>query len=128
MEPWRQHIPTLNQRPTQPPLNREQQAAAFTQRQQMYTQQAPATPPQFPIQPFKEFPVSEQQQLEAAKRQMDERGLKQEAVKLTEAIQETQTKETIKQFYCSHVFQAVKAQISILPIRYKICKKCGFVK
>lgn len=127
MEPWRQPIPTLNQRPTQPPLNREQQAAAFNQRQQMYSQEAPPFP-QFPMTPFKEQPVSEQQQLEATKRQMDERGWKQQAVKLTEAIQETQTKETIKQFYCSHVFQAVKAQIYILPIRYKICKKCGFVK
>ena len=127
MDPWRQHIPTLNQRPTQPPLNRDQQAAAFAQRQQMYTLEAPPMP-QFPIIPFKEQPISEQQQLEAAKRQMDERGLKQGAVKLTEAIQETQTKETIKQFYCSHVFQAVNAKLSVLQIRYKICKKCGLVK
>ncbi len=126
MEPWRQ-IPTLNQRPTQPPLNREQQALAFAERQQMYFQQPPPTP-QFPITPFKEQPVSEQQQLEAAKRQMDERGLKEQAVKLTEAIEETNTKHTIKQFYCSHTFQAVKAQFSVLPIRYKICTKCGLVK
>jgi hypothetical protein len=127
MEPWRQHIPTLNQRPTQPPLNREQQAAAFAQRQQMYAQQAPPTP-MFPITPFKEQPISEQQQMEAAKRQMDERGLKQESAKLTEAIEESHTKQTIQQFYCSHVFQVVNAKLSVLPIRYKICKKCGLVK
>lgn len=127
MEPWRQPIPTLNQRPTQPPLNREQQAAAFAQRQQMYFQQ-PAPTPQFPVTPFKEQPISEQQQLEAAKQQMDERGLQQQAAKFTEAIQETQTKETIKQFYCSHTFQVVNAKLSVFPIRYKICKKCGLVK
>lgn len=128
MEPWRPNIPILNQRPTQPPLNREEQAAAFTQRQQMYMSPPSAPPPQFPITPYKELPVSEQQQLEAAKRQMDERGLKQEAVKLTKDIEEKHAHQTVQQFYCAHVFQAVKAQISIFPIRYKICKKCGLVK
>lgn len=120
-------IPSLNQRPTQAPLNRDQQMSAFEQRKNAYFVE-PSPTPAFPLQPAKDTKLSERQMLEAAQAQMSERGLQAQLAKVEEQLQETKQTEVVKQFYCNHNFQMVKAQISIIPIRYKICKHCGLVK
>ena len=119
--------PILNGRPTQPPLNRDQQKIAFEALKNSYYQEAPVVP-QFPLQPIKEYKLSEQEQLLAAQAQMKERGLQQPLVKVEERLEEKKTVDTIKTFYCHHVFQSVNASWGVLPIKYKICKKCGLVK
>jgi hypothetical protein len=124
---WKRFIPTLNQRPTQPPLDRDQQKSAFEQLKQSYST-APPPQTEFPMPPTKELKLSEEQQLKALRDQMAERGLKVEVAKVEERIEETQTADTIKKFYCTHVYQTVNTKFGILPVRYKICKKCGLVK
>ena len=124
---WKRFIPTLNQRPTQPPLDRDQQKSAFEQLKHSYST-APPPPTDFPVPPTKELKLTEEQQLKALRDQMAERGLKTEMAKVDERIEETQVADTIKKFYCTHVFQTVSAMFGILPVRYKICKKCGLVK
>ncbi len=124
---WRRYIPTLNQRPTQPPLDREQQVKTFEHLKQSYFT-GPPPKADFPVPPTKELKLTEEQQLKALRDQMAERGLKTEVAKVEERIEETQTADTIKKFYCTHVYQTVNTKFGILPVRYKICKKCGLVK
>lgn len=124
---WKRFIPTLNQRPTQPPLDREQQQSAYEQLKQSYNTERP--PPQvFPVAPVQELKLSESQQLQALRDQMKERGLEMEVKQVTERLDEKKTAETVKQFYCTHRFQSVNAKFGIFPIRYKLCTKCGLVK
>jgi hypothetical protein len=120
-------IPSLNQRPTQYPLTRDQQMSAYEQRKNAYFVEAPPTPV-FPLQPAKDTKLTERQMLEATQAQMSERGLQVQLAKVEEKLEENKQTEVIKQFYCTHNFQMVKAQISVIPIRYKICKLCGLVK
>jgi hypothetical protein len=119
--------PILNGRPTQLPLNREQQKTAFEALKNSYFQEAVPVP-QFPVQAIKEYKLSEQEQLLAAQTQMKERGLQQPLAKVEQRLEEKKTVDTIKTFYCQHIFQSVNANWGVLPIKYKICKKCGFVK
>ncbi len=120
-------IPSLNQRPTQYPLTRDQQMSAYEQRKNAYFVEAPPMPV-FPLQPAKDTKLTERQMLEATQAQMSERGLQVQLAKVEEKLEENKQTEVIKQFYCNHNFQTVKAQISVIPIRYKICKHCGLVK
>lgn len=118
----------LNGRPTQAPLNREEQKAAFEALKYQYFVEPPPTPT-FPMQGIKESSLSESEGLKAMQRQMTERGMEiQEIKKVEEKIQENTTKETIKQFYCRHNFQQVNTRWMGLPIKYKICQKCSLVK
>ena len=119
--------PMLNGKPTQPPLNREQQKTAFEQLKGEYMRTS--TPaPQWPLQSIKEYKLTEEEQLRATQAQMKERGLQIQAAVVEERLEEKQTHDRIKTFYCRHVFQTVQAKIMILPIKYKICQKCGLVK
>ncbi len=124
---WKRFIPTLNQRPTQPPLDRTQQQSAYEQLKQSYFAERPPVPT-FPLAPTQEMKLSETQQLQALRDQMKERGLQFEVKEVETRLEEKKTAETVKQFYCTHRFQTVNAKFGILPIRYKICGKCGLVK
>jgi len=129
LENWRRRIPTINQRPTQPPLDRDQQQKAFENLKNVYLAQPPPPPQIFPVQPQKEAALSERQSLEAMKYQLQERGMPQEVqVAVEKKLEENQTAQTIKQFYCTHKWQHVKAQFGILPVKYRICTLCGIVK
>lgn len=119
--------PMLNGRPTQAPLNREQQKTAFENLKSQYFQQPPPVPT-MPIQAIKEYKLSETEQLRAMQVQMQERGMKEQIEKVKDEIHEKKLEENIKTFYCHHVFQTVKAKWGILPVKYKICSKCGLVK
>jgi hypothetical protein len=119
----------LNGRPTQEPLNRDQQAQAFESLKRSYGQQEAPQVPAFPIPAVKDTKLSENEQLKILQQQMKERGLPETYVaKVEEKVQENHTKETIKQFYCRHEFQRVQASFMGLPVRTKICSKCGLVK
>jgi hypothetical protein len=119
----------LNGRPTQEPLNREQQAQAFEALKRNYGQQDAPHAPKFPVEPVKETKLSENEQLKTLQQLMKERGMPETAVaKVEEKVQENHTKETIKQFYCRHEFQRVQASFLGMPVRTKICSKCGLVK
>lgn len=119
----------LNGRPTQEPLNREQQAQAFEALKRSYGQQEAPKAPAFPIPAVKDTKLSENEQLKILQEQMKERGLPETYVaKVEEKVQENHTKETIKQFYCRHAFQRVQASFLGMPVRTKICSKCGLVK
>ena len=124
---WKRFIPTLNQRPTQPPLDRDKQKSAYEQLKQSYVTDRPSTPA-FPVAPVQELKLSETQQLQALREQMNARGLQMEVKQVTERLEEKKTAETVKQFYCTHRFQTINAKFGILPIRYKLCTKCGLVK
>jgi hypothetical protein len=124
---WKRFIPTLNQRPTQPPLDRTQQQSAYEQLKQSYFTERPPVP-SFPLAPAQELKLSETQQLQALRDQMKERGLQMEVKAVETRLEEKKTADTVKQFYCTHTFQTVNAKFGILPIRYKICSKCGLVK
>jgi hypothetical protein len=119
--------PMLNGRPTQAPLNRDQQKSAFEQLKGDYFKAA-APAPQWSIPAVKEYKLSEEEQLKAAQAQMKERGLQVQVAVVEERLEEKQTQDRIKSFYCRHEFQIVKAQWMVLPIKYKICSKCGLVK
>ena len=77
---------------------------------------------------MKEYKLSEKEQLKAAKAQMEERGLKEQVQKVEDRLEEQQTTDTIKQFYCRHNFQLVNTRWMGIPIKYKICQKCNVVK
>ena len=129
LDGWRRRIPTINQRPTQTPLDRDQQQKAFEMLKYTYLAQPPPPPQVFPVQPQKEMALSERQSLEAMKVQLQERGMPQEVqVAVEKKLEENQTAQTIKQFYCTHKWQHVKAQFGILPVKYRICSVCGIVK
>ena len=115
----------INGRPTQAPLNREEQATAFEALKRQYTIEETKIP-EFPIQGIKDLKLSEMEQLKALQAQMAERGLKE--TKVTEHIHENQQKQIVGQFYCRHVFAKVNASFFGMPIRTKVCNKCGLVK
>jgi hypothetical protein len=110
-----------------PQISREQQAAQFQTRKNTYLQE-PQQNPVWEIPAIKETKISEAEQLKALQNQFVERNLQVQATKVEERLEEKKTVDTIKSFYCQHTFQTVKAQISLLPIKYKICSKCGLVK
>jgi hypothetical protein len=117
-----------NGTPTQPPLNREQQASEFEARKRMvFSEEPPA--PQFPIQPVKEWKLSETEGLKALQAQMTERGIQPTIVQTVEKkIQENVQHQVVNQFYCRHTFQRMNATFFGMPVRSKICSKCGLVK
>ena len=119
--------PLLNGKPTQAPLNREEQKVAFEALKQSYFKEQPLTPT-MPLQAIKEYKLSETEQLKALQQQMKDRNMNMETLKIEERIEEKKTQETIKTFYCHHNFQLVKASWGILPVKYKVCSKCGLVK
>jgi hypothetical protein len=113
--------------PTVKPLNREQQKVAFDALKQSYSHEVPPNPV-FPLAPVKEFKLTQEQQLKAAQEQFTERGLQQQVTKVEKQLEEKKTSTTINQFYCRHVYQAVNAKLMGIPVRYKVCQKCGLVK
>ncbi len=115
-------------RPTQAPLNREQQAQAFSALKQTYFQE-PLPTPVLGLQPIKEYKLGESEALKSVAAQMQERNMKVEHLqKVEEKVEEIKQTETIKQFYCRHVYSLVKANFMGFPVRYKVCGKCGAVK
>lgn len=119
--------PLLNGRPTQAPLNREQQKTAFEKLRGEYFKE-PQPTPQWSIPAIQEYKLSESEQLKAAQDQMKKRGLQMQVAKVEERLEEKKVEDTIKAFYCRHDFQTVKTQFGILPVKYKICRKCQIVK
>jgi predicted Zn-ribbon and HTH transcriptional regulator len=119
--------PMLNGKPTQAPLNREQQKHAFENLRNEYFKE-PLPVPKINVGELKEYKLTESEQLRAVQVQMQERGMNQQVLKLDERLEEKKTQDIIKSFYCTHIFQTVKATWMVLPIKYKICKKCGLVK
>jgi len=125
---YQRNPPMLNQRPTQAPLNRDQQKSAFEAMKQQYNQEPPPVP-QLGLQAIKEYTLTEEDALRAMKLQLQERNIQPDTLKTVDAkIEEKQQTTTVKQFYCHHVFTAVRASFMGMPIRYKICKTCGLVK
>lgn len=112
------------------PKTREQQQADFEAAKRQYeppTQSAPATA--LPQQQLKEYKMSEKQQLEALQAQMRERGMDPAVISKVETkIEEVKTTAVVKQFYCRHTFNRVEAAFFGIPVRTKICTKCGLVK
>jgi len=127
MDSWKQ-VPTLNQRPTQPPLNRDQQKTAFEMLKQQYSQES-ASQPVAQFGGLKEYKLSEEEALRAMQTQLQERNIQPQVQKQLETkLEEKHQTAVVKQFYCQHVFSAVKATFMGLPIRYKVCSKCQLVK
>jgi len=118
----------LNKRPTQAPLNREEQAKQFEALKTSYFSVPVEKPPEFPLQPQKIDRPSETSQLKEFQQRLAERGLEETAKKIETRVEENKTAETVKQFYCHHTFTPVRAHFMSMPIRYKICSKCGLVK
>lgn len=114
-------------RPTQSPLNREEQKRAFEALQNMYKVSEPIVQ-QFPVEALKPEKPSEEVFLKSYKNILEEHGLTGTKIKVEKTIEENKTTATIKQFYCIHTYSPVRASIMGLPIRYKICSKCGLVK
>jgi hypothetical protein len=112
-------------RPTQRPLDREEQKRAFEALHQQYAKPSTITY-NFPIEAYKPEKPIEEQQLQEFRKMLQDRGMKTDTV--DGKLEEKKTSTVIKQFYCNHVFSAVKASYMGLPIRYKICSKCGVVK
>ncbi len=127
MDGLRRDIPTLNQKPTQPPLNREEQEKIYHQLKNQYFTERKIEQGN-PIVPYKEQSLGEDHMLKKMKDAMQERGLSIQAKAVEEKLEENHVSATIKQFYCAHVFELVKVKVSIIPIKYRICKKCGLVK
>lgn len=119
--------PTLNGRPTQAPLNREQQKIAYESLKAEYFKEKPALP-QMNQPIIKEYKLSEAEQLKALQAQMKERGMKVEVQAVEERLEEKKVEDTIKTFYCRHIFTKINARWGVLPVNCKICSKCGLVK
>jgi len=113
--------------PLKMPLNREQQKAAFDALKQGYKTEAPPTP-NFPLAPVKDFKLSQSDQLKAVHAQFLERGLQPQVQKVEKQLEENKTSTTIQQFYCRHIYKAVNVTMIGIPVRYKICNKCGLIK
>jgi hypothetical protein len=113
--------------PTMKPLTREQQKAAFDALKQNYTHEQPPTP-LFPMAPVKDYKLSQEDQLKAAQEQFKERGLQIQVKKVETQLEEKKTATTVQQFYCRHVYQAVRVKMLGIPVQYKLCQKCGLVK
>ena len=114
--------------PTQAPLNRQEQKSAFEALKQQYFQE-PTPTPYLGFHPLKETKLSESEALKTLAAQMEERNLRADQIQQVEKkVEEIQMTETVKQFYCRHTFNPVKAKFMGLPVRYKVCTKCGLVK
>jgi hypothetical protein len=122
-----QQPPLLNGRPTQAPLNREQQKIAYESLKSEYFKEKQATP-QMAQPVIKEYKLSESEQLKAVQAQMKERGMKENIQIIEERLEEKKVEDTIKTFYCRHTFQKINARWSVFPITCKICSKCGLAK
>jgi hypothetical protein len=114
-------------RPTQAPLNREEQKKAFEALQNMYKVPEQVVQ-QFPVEAVKPEKPSEELFLKSYKNILEERGITATKKQVEKTIEENKTTATIKQFYCVHTYSPVRAAYMGLPIRYKICSKCGLVK
>jgi len=114
-------------RPTQAPLNREAQKLAFEALQNIYKVPEPQLQ-HFPVEALKPEKPSEEIFLKSYKNILEERGLTHTKIQVEKTIEEKKSTTTIKQFYCGHSFSPVRASYMGLPIRYKICSKCGVVK
>jgi hypothetical protein len=114
-------------RPTQRPLDREEQKAFFEARKQLYKVPEQSVPA-FPIEPLKLVKPPETEQNKNFLELLKDRGIESAVKKVEEVIEEKKTTTTIKQFYCNHIFNPVRASYMGIPIRYKICAKCGLVK
>jgi hypothetical protein len=119
----------IHGKPTQKPLNREEQKKQFDSLKQEYqfTKEIPPTPV-FPVEPIKDIKPSFDKQLESYKQRLTEYGIQPEIQKVEKHQEETKTATTISQFYCKHTYNAVRANFMGMPMRYKICSKCGLVK
>jgi len=117
----------MTSRPTQAPLNREEQKRAFEALQNQYKVPEQQVQ-QFPIESLKPEKPSEEIFLKTYKNILEERGINSTKIQVEKTIEEKTTSVTIKQFYCVHTFSPVRASYMGLPIRYKICSKCGIVK
>jgi hypothetical protein len=120
-------IPFFNKRPTQPPLNRDQQKAAFDALRSDYFREPPPTP-KFEVPQVKEYKLGEKETLVSIQQQFAERGMQAPLQQITEVLEEKKQQDTVKQFYCRHVFQTVQTRVMLIPVKYKICSKCGLVK
>lgn len=109
------------------PLTRAEQKKAFESLQQIYVPPKSETPI-FPIEPLKIEKPIEEIQLKTFRDMLKERDMHTIVSKVEKNIEEKKTSTTIKQFYCSHVYVPVRASYMAIPIRYKICSKCGLVK
>lgn len=109
------------------PLTREEQKKAFEALQQKY-EPPKSEMPIFPIEPLKIEKPIEELQLKTFRDMLKERNMQASVVKVEKNIEEKKTSTTIKQFYCSHIYVPVRASYMAIPIRYKICSKCGLVK
>jgi hypothetical protein len=124
----------IHGRPTQKPLNREEQKQMFEIMQKQYgfvqseEKEKEKQIPQFPIQPIKDVAPTANEQLEGYKQRLLEYGIKEEAKKVETHQEENKTTTTIKQFYCQHIYNPVRVSFMGMPMRYKICSKCGLVK
>lgn len=117
----------IHGRPTQPPLNTEQQKQKIEELKQSYWPTPPPVP-SLPIAPIKETKLSEEAQLNAVQVQFKQRGMQQQVQTVEKELEEKKTTATIKQFYCNHRFTPVRANYMGLTLQYKICNKCGLVK
>jgi hypothetical protein len=117
----------MTSRPTQAPLNREEQKRKFEALQHMYKVSEPIVQ-NFSIESLKPEKLNEEVFLKSYKNILEERGLTSTKIMVEKTIEENKTTATIKQFYCIHTYSPVRASIMGLPIRYKICSKCGLVK
>ena len=110
-----------------PQISKEAQMANFQMRKTSYVQEQPSAPV-WEIPGIKETKLTEAEQLKALQNQFAERKLVEQAAKVEERLEEKHTADTIKSFYCQHTFQTVKTQFGIIPVKYKICSRCGLVK
>lgn len=77
---------------------------------------------------FQRMQSDQKQLLEKYSTLLKDRGYTSEAKKVNEYVQELQTAERIKKFYCNHSFQLVNTTFFGLQLKSRICSKCGFVK
>lgn len=110
-----------------PQISREAQTAKFQSMKTSYFQE-PQEKPVWQLPGIKETKLTEAEQLAAMRNQFSERKMVEQAVQIEEKMEDKKSMDTIKTFYCSHAFQTVKVQMSIFPIKYRICSKCGLVK
>ena len=110
-------------------LNREEQARAFQELQQQYgSGAAPPPPPPVAFRPFKETAPPPKQALTQLESRMKEYSFVEQVEKVREEIKEAETKETISQFYCAHDYVRVNSTFYGLPIKARLCKKCGLTR
>ena len=110
-------------------MNRDEQKQQFDslKRDYQFAKEVPPTPV-FPVEPVKDMKDSFDRQLETYKQRLTEYGIQPEIQKVEKHQEETKTTTTINQFYCQHIYNPVRVSFMGMPMRYKICSKCGLVK